>query len=350
MRIGTAENTTSPSDAAAWPCSRPKPGWGLKQPLSLLLPIALFGPALRAPRCADFTVGFDGVPEVIAGSPGEAVSFDAYVTLTTSNADHGEGAQGWVLVLRVDGGKIRAVSDDELEVSTIFDPDEDPSTPPIDPYDFPLSKSGFAKSIAYPIATEDGTVASGAIIETVLGVAMRVELQPGGTQRIARLTIEARMPADGKCAPLLLQVLEKDTPIAVRTIEPEPHSVFGVPFHTAVLYRWEYVPPTRESTRTQACEPTFRRGDANDDARVDISDAIATLAFLFLDRGEPACLDAADSNDDGRADVSDVIFTLDDLFGPYAVSRIPAPGPSACGLDPTSDELGCGLLASCSPQ
>jgi hypothetical protein len=27
----------------------------------------------------------------------------------------GEGAQGWVLVLRVDGGKIRAVSDDELE-------------------------------------------------------------------------------------------------------------------------------------------------------------------------------------------------------------------------------------------
>jgi hypothetical protein len=236
-------------------------------------------------------------------------------------------------------------------VSTIFDPDEDPRLRRSSPYDFPLSKSGFSKSLPYSIATEDGTVASGAIIETVLG-----SRDEGGapTWRARSAspawTIEARSARGRKVRSVALQVLEKDTPIAVRTIEPEPHSVFGVPFHTAVLYRWEYVPPTRESTRTQACEPTFRRGDANDDARVDISDAIATLAFLFLDRGEPACLDAADSNDDGRADVSDVIFTLDDLFGPYAVSRIPAPGPSACGLDPTSDELGCGLLASCSPQ
>ena len=350
MRIGTAENTTSPSDAAAWPCSRPKPGWGLKQPLSLLLPIALFGPALRAPRCADFTVGFDGVPEVIAGSPGEAVSFDAYVTITTSNADPAEGAQGWVLVIRVDGGKIRAVSDDELRVRTIFDPDEDPSTPPIEPYDFPLSKAGFSKSLPYSIVTEDGTVASGAIIETVLGVGMRVELQPDGTQRIARLTIEFRVPADGTCTPLVLQVLEKDTPFATRNALPEPRSIFGVPFYSLIINQNGNVVPARGKVDARVCAQNFRRGDANDDARVDISDAIATLAFLFLDRGEPACLDAADSNDDGRADVSDVIFTLDDLFGPYAVSRIPAPGPSECGLDPTSDELGCGPLASCSPQ
>src|SRR6185436_6181336 len=46
-------------------------------------------------------------------------------------------------------------------------------------------------------------------------------------------------------------------------------------------------------------EGLFRRGDTNADAHVDVSDSIATLGYLFLGSGAPACLDAADANDDG---------------------------------------------------
>jgi len=74
---------------------------------------------------------------------------------------------------------------------------------------------------------------------------------------------------------------------------------------------------------------------------VDISDPIRLLNFLFLDAAELGCLDSVDVNDDGRADITDAIFLLEDLFAPYVESLIPAPGPFDCGLDPTTDDLGC---------
>jgi hypothetical protein len=97
-----------------------------------------------------------------------------------------------------------------------------------------------------------------------------------------------------------------------------------------------------------AFEPTrkpFRRGDANTDGRVDISDPIATLRVLFLGEGYLPCEDAADSNDDGRLDISDAIFTLAALFtgGP----EIPGPGADACGLDPTPDGIHCASFPPC---
>jgi hypothetical protein len=85
----------------------------------------------------------------------------------------------------------------------------------------------------------------------------------------------------------------------------------------------------------------FRRGDANADGVVNISDAIFGLGFLFLGGSTPLCADAADSNDDGSVNISDSIWSLGYLFlggGPP-----PAPGPSACGRDETADELeACG--------
>jgi hypothetical protein len=53
-----------------------------------------------------------------------------------------------------------------------------------------------------------------------------------------------------------------------------------------------------------ACEP-FARGDANGDGRLDISDAICILSFLFLDEVagtclRSGCLDVVDMNDDGK--------------------------------------------------
>jgi hypothetical protein len=81
----------------------------------------------------------------------------------------------------------------------------------------------------------------------------------------------------------------------------------------------------------------FLRGDANDDARVDLSDGVAVFGDLFL--GNPArapCRDALDANDSGGIDISDGIFVLNFLF--QGGRDIPPPFPDA-GLDPTDDAL-----------
>lgn len=82
----------------------------------------------------------------------------------------------------------------------------------------------------------------------------------------------------------------------------------------------------------------FIRGDVNRDRKVDISDPITTLSYLFNENLELKCLDAADSNDDGSSDISDAVYTLDFLF--TGVPIIPQPYPKE-GEDPTLDELVC---------
>lgn len=89
----------------------------------------------------------------------------------------------------------------------------------------------------------------------------------------------------------------------------------------------------------------FKRGDSNGDGKVDISDAVRTLMFLFQDASEPRCLDAADASDDGGVDITDAILTLLDFFRPG--TGIPDPGPFDCGSDPTGDTLGCAAHTLC---
>jgi hypothetical protein len=84
----------------------------------------------------------------------------------------------------------------------------------------------------------------------------------------------------------------------------------------------------------------FLRGDSNRDGALDISDALATLGYLFLGTNELECLDSADSNDDGKVDIADATFVLGYLF--LGTEPPPAPGPDTAGTDPTADELGCG--------
>jgi hypothetical protein len=94
------------------------------------------------------------------------------------------------------------------------------------------------------------------------------------------------------------------------------------------------VPAAVEDLLVQAA---FRRGDVNDDGRVDLSDPIHLLYSLFLGEKSPNCRDAADSNDDGEMDISDGIFLLSWLF--VGSKAPPAPGPLDCGVDPTEDPL-----------
>ena len=57
------------------------------------------------------------------------------------------------------------------------------------------------------------------------------------------------------------------------------------------------------------------------------------LDLVILD-----CPDARDTNDDARIDLSDAVFLLTFLF--LGGLPIPDPGPNVCGPDPTPDGLG----------
>ena len=59
---------------------------------------------------------------------------------------------------------------------------------------------------------------------------------------------------------------------------------------------------------------SFRRGDANGDASVNVSDAVGILDSLFSFAGGPDCVDALDVNDDGSIDISDSVYLLLFLF------------------------------------
>ncbi len=87
----------------------------------------------------------------------------------------------------------------------------------------------------------------------------------------------------------------------------------------------------------------FIRGDCDQSQRLNITDPIFTLEFLFADGREPVCFDACDSNDSERVDIADPIYTLLYLFADGAEPRPPFPHE---GADPTAaplpeDDIGC---------
>jgi hypothetical protein len=92
--------------------------------------------------------------------------------------------------------------------------------------------------------------------------------------------------------------------------------------------------------------PVFQRGDASPDKRLDISDPMNILNFLFAKHAatEVSCLDAADVNDSSRVDVSDAVYLFNFLFGS---GLDPASPHEMCGADPTPDALDCEFYADC---
>jgi hypothetical protein len=98
---------------------------------------------------------------------------------------------------------------------------------------------------------------------------------------------------------------------------------------------------------TELLTPIFRRGDANLDGRIDLSDASFLLDALLMDG--PGCLDAADANDDGLLDDKDALYLLDWLY-PKGPGEPPPPPPpfEVPGIDLTADGIGC-LVSSIEP-
>jgi hypothetical protein len=90
--------------------------------------------------------------------------------------------------------------------------------------------------------------------------------------------------------------------------------------------------------------PPFRRGDADGDSAVRLTDAIAILLHLFQGGAAPGCARAADIDDSGALNVTDPVFLLDHLFRGGVAPPVPG---GACGQDLTPDALSCGASGGC---
>jgi hypothetical protein len=99
----------------------------------------------------------------------------------------------------------------------------------------------------------------------------------------------------------------------------------------------------------QCAKPAFLRGDCIDDGKVDVSDAVCFLNWLFLGGTEPGCLAAANVNGSGVPSITDPIYLLTHLFlgGPPPAQPFPGCGPGALESD---KEIGCQTPpGSCQP-
>jgi hypothetical protein len=82
----------------------------------------------------------------------------------------------------------------------------------------------------------------------------------------------------------------------------------------------------------------FRRGDANVDGVVDLSDVAFLIDFFAGSGRDGPCHDAMDANDDGILDPSDVFDLHFSLLQGFS---LPDPGTQTPGPDPGADDLTC---------
>ncbi len=90
----------------------------------------------------------------------------------------------------------------------------------------------------------------------------------------------------------------------------------------------------------------FRRGDLDGNNVVDITDPLLVIEYSILGSYRLSCLDSGDANDDGRVDISDTVYLLGYIF--RGTDAPPAPF-NVCGSDETPDGIECLEYNSC-PQ
>jgi hypothetical protein len=290
----------------------------------IVLVMGVFGAGERL-RGADFALGFEGCPAEVLGAPGEVKRFESFVTLSTTSNDSPDGAAGWAFAVGARGGQIADLSIEGIVVSTRFHLDQGST---LDPFLMDLAEAYEKTCGISPGACE--SISGYSVV--ALDRDLKKVLQPNGTQRIARITVEAVVPSEAEAEPLILSLDQE---------------LLGCEDGRIVLLGGERLVPSAESRTIPFGRPRFRRGDVNSDGAFDISDPIADLGFLFLGHEGPGCRDAADANDDGSLDISDALFLLDCLFGDRDGWSIPAPGPYACGQDPDPRPGSCESSRPC---
>jgi hypothetical protein len=322
--------------------SMKKPAASTIAALALALPFAIArSSGLPA---ADFAYGFrseDGSLDgrTLAAPAGTGtLSIVVYLTLTTGNNDLAVGAASWSFGLEVDGAAIDPATfapvppDTEptrpyglgITEDTLLDRDGNPATPPVAER-LVLWDAPFA--VLEPAVDEGAAGKTGAVSAIILGGMPKARnLPPNGTVDLARLVLSIPLAS----APRTVTLKYRDGLTGT-----------GYPVNNNVSVGSSSYVPTLGECRFEAFEaPTaaFIRGDANDDAKVDLSDAITILEWLFAGGHRPECPESADGNSDGRHDISDAMW----LVGWQFLGREPPGAPfPACGVDPAAAAEAC---------
>ena len=249
----------------------------------------------------------------IPAKPGSQAQADVFVVL--SSADASDGARGWSISIALDGDLSfgGGVSDADTAAAQLFD-------------------GGFRKSEVVDPARNRGQ--RGAVSAVLLSFAA-VSLPSFSTVAILRMGMEPAQPFGKPSAEggLRFQDGLQGSGQPVQTTI----SVSGVT-NLACNQRSVEV-----SITFRACDlPSsgrFVRGDANNDARVDITDAVFTLSWLALGGPASLCAAWADADDDGVVNITDPIYTLNYLFLGGSAPHAPYP---ECGESPERcDALRC---------
>lgn len=75
--------------------------------------------------------------------------------------------------------------------------------------------------------------------------------------------------------------------------------------------------------------PVFTRGEVNGDGRINLTDALVILRYLFQGGDAPGCLQSADVGGDEQVKLDDAVVLLQYLFQDIG-TPIPLPGPGQC--------------------
>ena len=195
---------------------------------------------------------------------------------------------------------------------------------------------GFEKTEVVDPTLEENFGRTGAVSAVVLCFGCQATLPPVSDELILRVL--TRVDTTAIVAP-------GDTigPYIVRPTQIDEPGLRGSgrPVKTAPTVNGNTRTPTTSGVSLQIVgevQPLFLRGDANEDTRVNIADAIWIVSELFADGPTTGCRDAADVNDDGLIDISDGLFLIGYRFQAGAPPSSPFPG---CGPDPSDDEVGC---------
>jgi len=92
-------------------------------------------------------------------------------------------------------------------------------------------------------------------------------------------------------------------------------------------------------TEAECAQPNFKRGDADTNGSVELTDVIRALTWQFVGGVDLPCQDAADIDDDGAITLTDAIRSLNYQFVGVPNTIPEPPGPATCGPDPSPDGL-----------
>ena len=166
------------------------------------------------------------------------------------------------------------------------------------------------------------------------GAAYVLEREGGNWSEVAKLTASDPLPplAGGGFG---------------RSVALDGERAFSIEPRTLYIFSGPPKPPKPQAQ--------FFRGDTDSNGKIELTDGIVTLTFLFVDSTKmPACLDAADADDSGDLGLTDAVRIFGWLFTGGIPSEPPGPRPGLAayekqdyGEDPTAEvpDLGCGTLS-----